>query len=152
MLLLFKKWWFALSKGAPGAWVTHRNNHVLESKSFLDSGKYFRFLDRRVLDFWKCFWILGRVLDSGTCFVPTSHRTWGPHCGLTSLGIPNLPRAPPSCSAPFIFFQRKALWTRSTAVGAHLRFHLPAASNKKRKAEGGLLSLNTGLSSRGNTH
>ena len=25
--------------------------------------------------FWEVFWILGSVLDSGTCFVPTSHRS-----------------------------------------------------------------------------
>ena len=41
------------------------------------------FSDRSVLDSGKCFWLLERVLDcgkcffySGTCFVPTSHRTF----------------------------------------------------------------------------
>ena len=33
---------------------------------FLDSGRCF--------GFWDVFWILGSVLDSGKCFVPTSHR------------------------------------------------------------------------------
>ena len=28
----------------------------------------------RVFAFWDVFWILASVLDSGTCFVPTSHR------------------------------------------------------------------------------
>ena len=47
--------------------------------SVLDSGKCFWILGR-VIGFWDVFWILGRVfgfwevfLDSGTCFVPTSH-------------------------------------------------------------------------------
>ena len=59
--------------------------HFPESKPLLDYGKCFLILGR-VLDpktcFWilgsifpsqKCFWILGSVLDSGTCFVPMRH-------------------------------------------------------------------------------
>ena len=48
-------------------------------KVYLDSGKCVRILGR-VLDsgtcfgFWDVFWILGSVLGSGTCFVPTSYR------------------------------------------------------------------------------
>ena len=93
--------------------------------------------------FWilEVFWILGSVLSQRTT-VHEAHTAAQPR-------TQGFPRTPPSF---FFFFQRKALGTRSTAVGAHLRFHLPAASNKKRKAEGDLLSLNTGLSSRGNTH
>ena len=48
---------------------------------FLDSRIEVFWILGRVLDFGKCFWLLGRVLDcgkcffdSGTCFVPTSHR------------------------------------------------------------------------------
>ena len=53
---------------------------VQESKSVLDSGKYFAFLELfldsnkyflilgSILDPWNCFWILGRVLDSGKSF------------------------------------------------------------------------------------
>ena len=61
---------------------------------YLDSGKRVRILGRvldsgmcfgfwevfwvlgRVFGFWDVFWILGSVLDSGTCFVPTSHRMY----------------------------------------------------------------------------
>ena len=45
--------------------------HFPESKRVLDSGNYFVIIS--VLDSAKCFWILGRVSDSGKCFVPTSH-------------------------------------------------------------------------------
>ena len=77
---------------------------------------YFGFLDGRVLDTWKCFWILGNVLSLRTTVheaqTAAQPRTQG------------FPRTPPI----FLFvFQRKALGTRSTAVGAHLLFHLPAA-------------------------
>ena len=61
--------------------------HFSESKPLLDFGKCFWILGR-VLDpktcFWilgsifpsqKCFWILGSVLDSGTCFFPMRHGT-----------------------------------------------------------------------------
>ena len=40
---------------------------------FMDSGKCFWNLGR-VFGFWEVFWILGSVLDSGKCFVPTSHH------------------------------------------------------------------------------
>ena len=40
----------------------------------LDSGKCFWILGI-VLDTGKCFWILGIVLDTGKCFVLTSHRS-----------------------------------------------------------------------------
>ena len=46
--------------------------HFPESKRVLDSGNSFVIIS--VLDSVKCFWILGRVLDSGTCFAPMSHR------------------------------------------------------------------------------
>ena len=51
---------------------------------FLDSGKCFWILGS-VLVSEKCFWIRPeRVLDSGKCFVPTSHRIKEPW----SLSVP----------------------------------------------------------------
>ena len=39
----------------------------------LDSGKCLWTLGS-VFGIWDVFWILGSVLDSGKCFVPTSHH------------------------------------------------------------------------------
>ena len=55
--------------------------HFPESKNTYqspDSGTCFGFCDLfrilvNVFGFWELFWILGRVLDSGKCFVLTSH-------------------------------------------------------------------------------
>ena len=52
--------------------LTRIQKHFPESKRVLDPGNYFVIIS--VLDSAKCFRILGRVSDSGKCFVPTRRQ------------------------------------------------------------------------------
>ena len=71
-----------IQKHFPESKNTFRNpKHFPESKNTYQSpdfGTCFGFCDLfrilvNVFGFWELFWILGRVLDSGKCFVLTSH-------------------------------------------------------------------------------